>query len=165
MGFLATATTFIDSKIRNKTPKVLKIEHADVEQSIVNEICKTTTYDDNTKGLIVNEVVALAQGVSYQVNFKKIGKTVFYNGYAKGIKGDGFGLRLKNLDYYCFGDHALTGNFYDQGFLQNTDTGNMGKVSVFVGSVNGATEIFFSKPINDVNFKSISFFGNYETLN
>jgi hypothetical protein len=35
---LATITALINSKIRNKTPKVLKTEHADVEQAIVNEV-------------------------------------------------------------------------------------------------------------------------------
>lgn len=36
MGLKATITALINSNIRNKTPKVVKIEHADVEQSIVD---------------------------------------------------------------------------------------------------------------------------------
>ena len=35
---LATLTTLIDDNIRNKTPKVIKVEHADVEQAIVDEL-------------------------------------------------------------------------------------------------------------------------------
>lgn len=35
---LATITALINSKIRNKTPKVLKVEHADVEQALADEI-------------------------------------------------------------------------------------------------------------------------------
>ncbi len=41
MGLKATLTALINANIRNKTPKVIKVEHADVEQALLNEIYPT----------------------------------------------------------------------------------------------------------------------------
>jgi len=58
----AELTAFIDAKIRNKTPKVVKVEHADVEQEI------TDTLFDNVNSLTfligsLNNAISDIQGV------------------------------------------------------------------------------------------------------
>jgi hypothetical protein len=70
----AELTAFINAKIRNKTPKVVKVEHADVEQEI------TDTLFDNVNSLItsistvndyidqINEKIALNSGVVKSIN-------------------------------------------------------------------------------------------------
>ena len=70
----AELTALIDAKIRNKTPKVVKIEHADVEQAI------TDTLFDNVATLLfvigalndtisdIQAVLALNSGVVKSIN-------------------------------------------------------------------------------------------------
>lgn len=43
MGLKATLTALIDANIRSKTPKVVKVEHADVEQAILDNGYITAT--------------------------------------------------------------------------------------------------------------------------
>jgi len=53
----AELTAFIDANIRNKTPKVVKVEHADVEQEI------TDTLFDNVNTL-VNSIASLQTSIN-----------------------------------------------------------------------------------------------------
>ena len=66
---LIALTTLINNNIRNKIPKVIKTEHADVEQAIVNELFPSV---DTYTG--VN-----ADNVFYKFDFAKIGNIVFLN--------------------------------------------------------------------------------------
>ena len=163
MGFLQTITNLVNGNIRNNPNEIDKSEHSDVEQALANEICKTTTYDNNSIGAIIDEIYAESQGVTYIINFKKIGKTVFLNGYVKGPRSIVIFLKIKNPDYFCFGDHSAGFEFYDTFFLRNTETGNIGVVSIF--EILGDYYIEFLKPINDSNFAICKFAGNYESLN
>ncbi len=163
MGFLQTITNLVNGNIRNNPNEIDKSEHSDVEQALANEICKTTTYDNNSIGAIIDELHAASQGVTYNINFKKIGKTVFLNGYVVGPRGISIFLKIKNPDYFCFGGHSELGNIYDTFFSRSTDTGNIGIVSIFKNQ--GDSYIAFFKPINDLNFAICDFAGNYESLN
>ena len=77
---LATITALINSKIRNKTPKVLKAEHADVEQAIVNEIYSTDIYNDGVSPSndIINKLNA---DIYININIEKTGNKVFIRGF------------------------------------------------------------------------------------
>jgi len=77
MSTLSVITAFIDSKIRNKTPKVIKTEHADVDQMIVGELFHDTIVEVSTGTLtITNKILS---SISYRLVFNKTGNktTVF----------------------------------------------------------------------------------------
>jgi hypothetical protein len=65
---LATLTTLINNNIRNKNPKVIKTEHADVEQAIVDEFFPS-----------VDNIVGEINGVTYNLNLLKQGRIVVLN--------------------------------------------------------------------------------------
>lgn len=90
MATLTTLTALINSKIRNKTPKVLKVEHADVEQAIVNELYSATVRESyNGSGLtnVLNltapnlTTVGNTPNLSYTLDISKTGNKVFVNGF------------------------------------------------------------------------------------
>ena len=89
MSTLAQITAAIDDDIRNKTPLVLKVEHADVEQLITDEMFPDTlTFNFNgtvqTSGLpnvAVFATLAANWKVLLTVKLEKIGNRVFYNGF------------------------------------------------------------------------------------
>jgi hypothetical protein len=78
---LATITALINSKIRNKTPKVLKTEHADVEQAIVNEVFSSEIYEStNMPSLMtITEkfVSPMTTGINFNITLKKTGNICF----------------------------------------------------------------------------------------
>lgn len=86
---LATITALIDSKIRNKTPKVVKVEHADVEQAIVNEIYSPIIWEvkdidgvaDVGNVLVRNTATGEVSNtnIGHNITLKKIGNVVFAN--------------------------------------------------------------------------------------
>jgi len=85
---LATITALINSKIRNKTPKVLKVEHADVEQAIVNEIYSDYKPEIITGGVdapantIINVISSSSSNYfSASFDFKISGKSCHVKGY------------------------------------------------------------------------------------
>jgi hypothetical protein len=83
---LATITALINSKIRNKTPEVLKTEHADVEQAIVNEVFSGLKYEEVTgatqlpTNTIIDSIGVLSVDVDVKLTFCKKGNIVFVNG-------------------------------------------------------------------------------------
>jgi hypothetical protein len=83
---LATITALINSKIRNKTPKVLKTEHADVQQAIVNEVFSGLKYEEVTGAtqLPTNTIINLAsesqRAIDVKLTFCKKGNIVFVDG-------------------------------------------------------------------------------------
>lgn len=77
---LATITALINSKIRNKTPKVLKVEHADVEQAIVDEMYSTDVYNDGVSPL--NDIInKLNPDIYININIEKSANKVFIRGF------------------------------------------------------------------------------------
>jgi hypothetical protein len=78
---LATITALINSKIRNKTPKVLKTEHADVEQAIVNEVFSSEIYENtNVPSLmtITSKFISpMTEGLTFEITLKKTGNICF----------------------------------------------------------------------------------------
>lgn len=88
MSTLAQITAAIDNDIRNKTPLVLKVEHADVEQLITDEMFPSsvqltfngTTQTSGTPNITVPSNVATDWKVSFDIYFEKIGNRVFYSG-------------------------------------------------------------------------------------
>lgn len=85
---LATITALINSKIRNKTPKVLKVEHADVEQAIVNEIYADYKNEVITGGVNAptNTIISVISSstsnyFSINLDFKISGKSCHVKGY------------------------------------------------------------------------------------
>lgn len=87
MSTLTELTDLIDDNIRNKTPKVVKTEHADVEQGIVNEFFKTpvkvewngTSSVSPTTDIIVFPTLITGK-VKFTIRFWKSGNNVYFNG-------------------------------------------------------------------------------------
>ena len=83
---LATITALINSKIRNKTPKVLKTEHADVEQAIVNEVFSGLKYEEVTgatqfpSNTIIDLATSSQRDIDVKLIFTKKGNIVFVDG-------------------------------------------------------------------------------------
>ena len=83
---LATITALINSKIRNKTPKVLKTEHADVEQAIVNEVFSGLKYEEVTgatqfpSNTIIDSAGVFSLDIDVKLIFTKKGNIVFVDG-------------------------------------------------------------------------------------
>lgn len=86
---LATITALINSKIRNKTPKVLKTEHADVEQAIINEVFSGLKYEEVTgstqlpTNTIIDTAGVFSLDVDVKLTFCKKGNIVYVDGQIK----------------------------------------------------------------------------------
>jgi hypothetical protein len=89
MSTLAQITAAINDDIRNKTPLVLKTEHADVEQLITNEMFPSsvrltfngTTQTNGTPNITVPSSLATDWKIEFDIYFEKIGNRVFYSGF------------------------------------------------------------------------------------
>jgi hypothetical protein len=93
MSTKAQITTAIDAKIRNKTPLVVKVEHADVEQLITDEMFPASVvveWDGTAPVLPTTDIVcsgslSSADNVKFKVYFWKQGNTVYYNGFVENL--------------------------------------------------------------------------------
>ena len=93
MSTLAQITAAIDDDIRNKTPLVLKVEHADVEQLITDEMFPDsvkiewngTSIVDPTANVVVSGSISSPDNVEFKVYFWKQGNTVYLNGFVKNL--------------------------------------------------------------------------------
>jgi len=82
----ADLTDLVDDNIRNKTPKVVKTEHADVEQALVNEFFPTpvtvqwngTSSVSPTTDIIVFPTLVTGK-VKFTIRFWKSGNDVYFN--------------------------------------------------------------------------------------
>ena len=91
MSTLAQITAAIDDDIRNKTPLVLKVEHADVEQLITDEMFPDsvkiewngTSAVDPITDIEVSGSLSIPDNVEFKIYFWKKGNTVYINGYVK----------------------------------------------------------------------------------
>lgn len=87
MSTLAEIQQSIDDNIRNKTPLVLKVEHADVEQLITDEMFPDSvkiefdgTIIDPTTDIVINPSLASLANLEFKIYFAKVGNHVFVNG-------------------------------------------------------------------------------------
>jgi hypothetical protein len=88
MSTLAQITAAIDDDIRNKTPLVLKVEHADVEQLITDEMFPDSAklewsgsaVVDPIADIVVNPSLSTLAKIEFKIYFEKIGNQVFGNG-------------------------------------------------------------------------------------
>lgn len=93
MSTKAQITTEIDAKIRNKTPLVVKVEHADVEQLITDEMFPApvvvewngTAPVSPTTDIICGTTLNSASNVKFKFVFWKQGSDVFFNGEVENI--------------------------------------------------------------------------------
>jgi hypothetical protein len=108
MSTLAQITAAIDDDIRNKTPLVVKTEHADVEQLIADEMFPDsvvvewngTTPVNPITDIFCNTEFLSTSKCTFKIFFTKIGNRVFY----KGIIGSfGSTLNLNNITIADFG--------------------------------------------------------------
>ena len=163
---LAQITQFINDKIRNKIPKVVKIELADVQQAIVNEIYADEIIETQSVGIVFDKAKALADDLIYEINIKKVGKTVFLNGYivcisnvinqryTLNIINNDFkpvALKINDLSSKVFSNETVLG--YAVGLNYETN-GNEPQIIVF--KINGL-------PFNGGQFARV--FGFYTTQN
>ena len=88
MSTLAEITTAIDDNIRNKTPLVVKTEHADVEQLIADQLFPdsvkiqwngTSSVDPITDILVSTSTLPNTKCL-FELRFTKLGNRVFYKG-------------------------------------------------------------------------------------
>jgi hypothetical protein len=111
MSTLAQITAAINNDIRNKTPLVVKTEHADVEQLIANEMFPSsvrltfngTTQTSGLPNIEVPSSLATNWKIDFDIFFEKIGNRVFYNGSISSnetIKalGTAFGIQIATFD-------------------------------------------------------------------
>jgi hypothetical protein len=110
MSTLAQITAAIDDDIRNKTPLVLKVEHADVEQLITDEMFpdslllsfNATSQTSGAPFIVVNPLFLSNWDAEANIYFEKIGNRVFYSGFissgetAKAL-GTSFGLSIASF--------------------------------------------------------------------
>ena len=88
MSTLAQITAAIDDDIRNKTPLVLKVEHADVEQLIADEMFPDsvkiewngTSAVDPIADIVCNPDIPTIAKCTFKIYFTKHGNRVFYKG-------------------------------------------------------------------------------------
>ena len=109
MSTLAQITAAIDDDIRNKTPLVVKTEHADVEQLITNEMFPASTelYYNNVSqisglpNIAVPSSIPLAFKIEFRIHFEKIGNRVFYSGFISNKEtkalGSAFGVTFASF--------------------------------------------------------------------
>jgi hypothetical protein len=94
----AELTALIDAKIRNKTPKVVKIEHADVEQAITDELfsrvatLNTTISDLNTIVTNQGKLLPIRRGYLTGINLPVTSGTVTSSGDISIATGTGSGI-------------------------------------------------------------------------
>ena len=95
MSTLSFITNLIDTKIRNKTPKVVKTEHADVEQALANEFFPAPGKVEWNGSSAVSPTTdtavtsGIASGIlTFEVNFWKHGNKVYCNGEIANISGN-----------------------------------------------------------------------------
>lgn len=89
-------TTAIDTKIRNKTPLVVKVEHADVEQLITDEMFPNsvkvewngTAAVDPTTNVIVSGSLSAPDNVKFKIYFWKQGNSVYFNGTIESLSSN-----------------------------------------------------------------------------
>lgn len=93
MSTLAQITAAIDDDIRNKTPLVLKVEHADVEQLITDEMFPDSvkiefdgTIIDPTTNIVINPSLASLANLEFKIYFEKVGNHVFVNGLISSLE-------------------------------------------------------------------------------
>lgn len=105
MSTLAELTDLIDDNIRNKTPKVVKTEHADVEQGLANEFFKApvkvewngTSSVSPTTDIVVESGIASGTLI-FTVHFWKSGNTVYFNGKIRN-SSSGVVTSMKIIDF------------------------------------------------------------------
>ena len=88
----------IDNNIRNKVPKVLKVEHANVEQALLDEVYPVPVDDTSTLKVYTN--TSTASSYAYFVKFTKIGRRVNIDGWIINISS----LQASNVDVFTFRD-------------------------------------------------------------
>ena len=86
MSIKSVLTALIDANIRNKTPKVLKAEHANVEQALLDNYYPTPTTETGT-GSDVNTVLFAPGSYSANVTLVKVGRRVFIEGWLSNDSG------------------------------------------------------------------------------
>lgn len=108
MASLLDLTGLVDSNIRNKTPLVLKVEHANVEQAIINELFNSEVFDNQTSQIYTTKT---AQSTDFLINYsltiqrsgnRAIVKMKFTRNNAQGITPAPGGLQIftwKNTPY------------------------------------------------------------------
>lgn len=107
MSTKAVITAAINDKIRDKTPKVLKVEHADVEQLITDE-----SFPDFVKiewnglaavspiaDIICNPLLTSIAKCKFTVYFWKSGNTVYVNGEVENIESS---FAIGNITLFTF---------------------------------------------------------------
>jgi hypothetical protein len=93
MSTLAEIQQSIDDNIRNKTPLVIKTEHADVDQLIADQLFPDsvkiewngTSIVNPTEDIEVSGSISSADNVEFKIYFWKKGNTVYINGYVKNL--------------------------------------------------------------------------------
>jgi hypothetical protein len=94
MSTLAQITAAINDDIRNKTPLVLKTEHADVEQLITDEMFPLSAKIEYQAGVIISPItdivinpsLASLADIEFKIYFDKIGNHVFVNGFISSLE-------------------------------------------------------------------------------
>jgi hypothetical protein len=140
MSTLAEITIAIDDNIRNKTPLVVKTEHADVDQLIADQLFPSsvrltfngTTQTSGLPNIKVPSTLGTDWKIDFDIFFEKIGNRVFYNGFissnetAKALGGGFFGIEIATFDLPIYepslnrlSESVITTAYFGQSILPN----------------------------------------------
>jgi hypothetical protein len=140
MSTLAEITIAIDDNIRNKTPLVVKTEHADVDQLIADQLFPSsvrltfngTTQTSGLPYIKVPSTLGTDWKIDFDIFFEKIGNRVFYNGFissnetAKALGGGFFGIEIATFDLPLYepslnrlSESVITTAYFGQSILPN----------------------------------------------
>lgn len=143
MGLKTVLTTLINNNIRNKTPKVIKTEHADVEQAIVDELYKAKVTDSNS-----TETYTTKNGtvVTYNItSIKKIGTYIRVDG---SYTNTGISILPAGTVVFTFKDNEYKGDtsyylgincYYEPYAIKMLDPVNGGQTKTFTIQINPNT--------------------------
>jgi hypothetical protein len=169
MSTKAQITTAIDAKIRNKTPLVVKVEHADVEQLITDEMFPApvvvewngTAPVSPITDIICSASLQSSDNIKFKVLFWKQGNTVFYDGYVESLSTSAALIFLQLITfpttlYKPYNSSTLS-------LIINTDNRQIQKPNIF-GNQDGIT-ISAGLPPSTVSQTRYYFMGTYKVAN
>lgn len=120
MSTKSELTTLVDDNIRNKTPKVLKDEHADVEQAIVDEVYGSVITETQSSHAITTPEGT--SGRNYNIKLVKQGRIVFGFGSVTNSSGSTMNAGAEFFDFDA-GDYYPDGNAIQfEAFKPSTQT-------------------------------------------
>jgi hypothetical protein len=169
MSTLAQITAAIDDDIRNKTPLVVKTEHADVEQLITDEM-----FPDSVKiewngtasvspitDIVISTATLPNSKCQFQIYFTKIGNRVFYKGVMGAYTGT---VQINNAQLATFATELYKplNNLSSRSLIISDNTSNVVPNAIIVFDRNLGIKL---QGVLNQGVVSLHFDGSYKVAN